>query len=79
MIENLKNLIKLFINDKDLLSVVLKKNEHDVPTVNIQVSSNDMKRVIGSGGRVYRSLKTLVKYSLNNEFADLIIDVNNNK
>lgn len=79
MIENLKNLIKLFINDKDLLNVNWEKNEHGIPIVNIQVSSNDMKRVIGSGGRVYRSLKTLIKYSLNNEFADLIIDVNNNK
>lgn len=73
---NLKNLIKSFVNNKDEVEVFLKKNENNVNTLNVNVNENDMKKVIGSGGRVYRSIKTIVRYYFNEEYVDIIINNN---
>jgi predicted RNA-binding protein YlqC (UPF0109 family) len=75
IIDGLKNLIKNFIENEELLSIDLKKNEYDVPVITIKVSHSDMRKVIGIQGKIYRAIKTLVRSSLRNDLADVIIDV----
>jgi len=75
IIDGLQNLIKNFIENEESLSIDLKKNEYDVPVVTIRVSHSDMRKVIGIQGKIYRAIKTLVRFSLRNDLADVIIDV----
>jgi predicted RNA-binding protein YlqC (UPF0109 family) len=75
----LKELISPLIEDYSLFSVDMKKNENGVIVFIIKVSNNDIKRVIGNGGRCYRSIKTLLRSCFRNELVDLIIDIAGNK
>jgi predicted RNA-binding protein YlqC (UPF0109 family) len=72
---HLKDLLLPIISDKQQLTVDVKTDDKGYHTLIVNVSSSDIRKVIGNGGRNYRSLKTILKCSIGDLFSDLIVNV----
>ena len=71
----LKELLLILVDEKDKFTVAVKENSDGSPAFFIIVASKDIKRIIGVGGKMYRSLKTLICASLKNSTATLTVDI----
>ena len=79
-VEFLKNLLLPIIKEKKLFSVdVVAFEETNKIKVSLHVSNSDIKKIIGYGGRVYRSVKTLLRYKFQNASLELLVNIVNKK
>lgn len=72
--ELIEYIVKRLVSKPDQVSV------HEVEVagkrvVQIRVSSHDIAKVIGSGGRTFRALRTVVSPLLSPEIKDIIVDI----
>lgn len=65
MIEEVKifteELVKSLVNEPDLVKVQDFLDEDENPIIEIMVSTTDMGRVIGKGGKIAKAIRTLVQ------------------
>jgi len=65
MINELKKfteeLVKSLVKEPDLVKVQNFLDEEENPIIEIMVSSDDMGRVIGKGGKMAKAIRTLVQ------------------
>jgi predicted RNA-binding protein YlqC (UPF0109 family) len=76
IILNLKDLIAPILSEPEVLTIESKKtSDGSFFNLIVSVSSSDMHKIIGNGGRNYRSIKTLIKNAAGSSFSDLVINV----
>lgn len=79
-VEYIKFLLLPIISDRNAFSVEIKQEiASSSIKICIQVSSLDIKKIIGYGGKMYRSIKTLLRYASRNHLLDLIVDMTEKK
>lgn len=79
-LEFLKNLLLPIIKEKEIFSIdILGSEEANKIKVSLHVSSSDIKKIIGYGGRVYRSVRTLLRYKSRNPSVELLVDIAHKK
>ncbi len=79
-VEFLKNLLLPIIKEKKFFSVdVVTVEETNKIKVSLHVSNSDIKKIIGYGGRVYRSVRTLLRYKFQNASLELLVNIANKK
>lgn len=79
-VEFLKNLLLPIIKEKKLFSVdVVSVEETNKIKVSLHVSASDVKKIIGYGGRVYRSVRTLLRYKFKSASLELLVNIANKK
>ncbi len=61
MVELTEFLIKNLVKDPDMVSVKEFDNGDDTVTIQVLVSENDMGAVIGKGGNIANSIRTIVQ------------------
>jgi predicted RNA-binding protein YlqC (UPF0109 family) len=72
----LKSLLLPLIENKDILNIDIKEAEETFSSeVRIIVSSEDIRRIIGHRGKMYRAIKILIQYGLRKESVNVIIDL----
>lgn len=75
-IEFLKSLLMPIVENKNVLTIELKPADEIFCTeVRIKVASEDMKKIIGHRGKMYRAIKIIVKYALKIDAVNVIIDI----
>lgn len=75
-IENLKFLLLPIVRDKNCFMVdVIKDNESNFIKVYIHVSAFDIKKIVGYGGKMYRSIKTALRYAYRCEAIEVTVDI----
>jgi predicted RNA-binding protein YlqC (UPF0109 family) len=76
----LKSLLLPIVEKKDILQINIKPADELFCTeVRIIVASEDMKKIIGHRGKMYRAIKILFKYALRQESINVVIDLWDNK
>lgn len=60
MKELVEYIVRNLVENKDAVSVSIEENEEET-IVKVSVADEDMGRVIGKGGRVASSIRTIVK------------------
>jgi predicted RNA-binding protein YlqC (UPF0109 family) len=64
------------IKDKNLFTVdIIECPEKNSLKISLRVSPGDMKKIIGYGGKVYRSLRTLLRHKIGNSSVELLVDI----
>lgn len=64
------------VKDKNLFTVdMVECAEKNTLKVSLRVSPGDMKKIIGYGGKVYRSLRTLLRHKIGNASVELLVDI----
>ncbi len=64
------------VEKKDFLSIELRPSDEVFSTeVRIKVASEDMKRIIGYRGKLYRAIKVILKYALQKESLQVVVDI----
>ena len=66
LVEFSELIVKKLVKDPDLVKVQEFSNDDDI-TIEIIVSEADMGRVIGSGGKIATSIKTLIQAKAYND------------
>lgn len=56
-------LVKNLVREPEMVSVKRFDDEEDIITIQVLVSSDDMKAVIGAGGKIANSIRTIVQAS----------------
>ncbi len=79
-VEFLKSLLLPIIKEKKLFSVdIVSDEETNKIKVSLNVSGSDIKKIIGYSGRVYRSVRTLLRYKFKNASLELLVNITNKK
>lgn len=68
LVEFSEMIVKKLVKEPDLVKVQEFTNEEDT-TIEILVASDDMGRVIGKGGKIATSIKTLIQAKAYNDNA----------
>jgi predicted RNA-binding protein YlqC (UPF0109 family) len=72
----LKSLLIPIIKEKDTFSAdYISGATGNIVKISLHVSSSDVKKIIGYGGRVYRSIRTILRYKFNNPSLELLVDI----
>lgn len=56
-------LVKQLVSDPEMVSVKQFDDEEDIITIQVLVSNEDMGAVIGKGGKIANSIRTIVQAS----------------
>lgn len=72
---SVRNLVSPLISHPELLRVDDTKNAQGIRSIVIRVSSTDMRKVIGNSGKIFRSIRTLIRSALQDYHIDVTIDV----
>ena len=54
-------LVKNLVNEPEMVSVKQFDDEEDIITIQVLISSDDMGVVIGTGGKIANSIRTIVQ------------------
>lgn len=72
----LKSLLLPIVENKEMFDIEIKPADEVFCTeVRIKVASEDMKKVIGYRGKMYRAIKIIIKYALRKELVNVTIDL----
>lgn len=63
MEELVKYIVKSLVKDEDAVEVSMEETETEV-TIFVKVNSDDMGKIIGKGGKIASSIRTIVKSML---------------
>ena len=61
MKEVIEYIVKSLVEDENAVSVTVEENEAGETIVRVNVAENDMGRIIGKGGKVASSIRTIAK------------------
>lgn len=61
LVELTEFLVKSLVKDQDSISVKQIESEEDFILIEVIVNENDIGKVIGSGGKIANSIRTLVQ------------------
>jgi predicted RNA-binding protein YlqC (UPF0109 family) len=76
----LKFLLLPIIDNKDALGFEFKlADEVFNAEVRIIVATEDMKKIIGHKGKLYRAIKVIIKYALKQDLVNVIVDIRDKK
>lgn len=53
-------IVKSLVEDKDAVKITEIEEENQI-TINVEVAENDMGRVIGRGGKIASSIRSIIK------------------
>lgn len=63
MVELTEFLVKSLVSNKDAVSVKQFDDDEEIVTIQVLVDSQDMGKVIGKGGMIAKSIRTIVRAS----------------
>jgi uncharacterized protein len=63
MVDLTEFLVKSLVSDKDAVSVKQFDDDEEIVTIQVLVAEKDMGKVIGKGGMIAKSIRTIVKAS----------------
>lgn len=63
MVELTEFLVKSLVKNKDSVSVKQFDDDEEIVTIQVLVDNEDMGRVIGKGGMIAKSIRTIVQAS----------------
>ena len=61
MKEVIEYIVKCLVEDEDAVKVEIEESENGETVVRVSVAENDMGRIIGKGGKVASSIRTIAK------------------
>ncbi len=73
--QSVRDLIESLIAYPHLLKIEESTNAVGERSIIIQVAPDDIKKIIGNGGRNFRSIRTLIRSSLRDYNADMTVDI----
>ena len=72
--KNIKELIIPLVTDSDIVSVEYNKTELNAVSIVIRVGYDDVRKVVGNSGRVFRSIRTIIQAALNDYNIQITVD-----
>lgn len=63
LVELTSYLVKNLVSEPEMVSVKQFEDEEDIITIQVLVSNDDMGAVIGKGGKIANSIRTIVQAS----------------
>ena len=79
MKELVEYIIKSLVADADKVKVTTEEESEKVSIVNVEVAADDLGKVIGKGGKIANSIRTIVKSASAKSKKRFIVKINEAK
>ncbi len=79
MKELVEYIIKSLVTDADKVKVTTEEESEKVSIVNVEVAADDLGKVIGKGGKIANSIRTIVKSASAKSKKRFIVKINEAK
>ncbi len=79
MKELVEYIIKSLVTDADKVKVSTEEESEKVSIVNVEVAADDLGKVIGKGGKIANSIRTIVKSASAKSKKRFIVKINEAK
>ena len=76
MKELVEYIVKSLVENPDKVKVSTEEESEKVTILNIEVDSNDLGKVIGKGGKIANSIRTIVKSASEKKKKRFIVKIN---
>ncbi len=76
MKELVEYIVKSLVENPDKVKVSTEEESEKVTILNIEVDSNDLGKVIGKGGKIANSIRTIVKSASTKSKKRFIVKIN---